>query len=180
MYSYSSINFFHLQIVKVGREIFRNFSPHLFSLFFFFDREAGLEGWEGDTHGDVPFQLSTIVIWGSHILAKLNAKQMFSILGYVLPRCKNSFFFSEMWNKIKLLYKILERTPCFLMVTGISQQQTKTTVSVQSVKTFVFCIPHLCLFLRSNYTLIRFLIKLLNMTSQFGPILSSLLCHKRF
>lgn len=32
--------------------------------------------------------------------------------------------------------------------------------------------------LQSNYTLICFLIKLLNMTSQFGPILSSILGRK--
>lgn len=48
---------------------------------------------------------SIIVIRGSHMLAKLNAKQMFLFQATFYHTVK--VHFSEMWNKMNLLYKIL-------------------------------------------------------------------------
>lgn len=69
------------------------------SFFFFFFR--------GGIHaGGSSLSPSITVIRGPHMLAKLNAKQMALFSGYILPLCKSSIF-SEMWNKMNLLYKIL-------------------------------------------------------------------------
>lgn len=97
------------------------------------------------------------------------------ILGNILPHCKSPFF-----RKCEIKQTYYTKPSNTLHISSwwleTHEQQTKTVVSLQSdFVTLTYARSLNCALPQSNYTLIRFLIKLLNMTSQFGLILSSLL-----